>query len=429
MDNIASSGVEQERQVDTHPAALLVIVIDTNPSAWAELHPYIRIDRFLADIIVFVNAHLACNHANRIAVLASHCASTAWLYPSSENEADEANGTAKEKEPPPNPNKYRPFAIVEQTVRRNIRRLFANTTPDDVLNSADSTSLASTLSTAIGHISRVSQPATSQASTSYNPETIGQQQGGAEHHTIQNARILLASTSGNLAAQYIPLMNLIFASQHLRIPLDILKLAGDTVLLQQASYTTQGIFLNPIELPANASTDPDTTITDTARSSNGTSTPSKSTTQTVQLLPLLLFAFLPDPATRRHLIPPTAIAVDFRAACFCHRRVVDIGFVCSICLSIFCDEGVSMYLTGQVQNGAQAGIEGGTQHGAEGGQRAEAPPKGTGLCLTCGTPLSLKVLGGAAAGEEDKPRKKKKKKRREGEAGVGGSGAGTPASS
>lgn len=25
--------------------------------------------------------------------------------------------------------------------------------------------------------------------------------------------------------------------------------------------------------------------------------------------------------------------MDFRAACFCHKRVVDIGFVCSICLS------------------------------------------------------------------------------------------------
>lgn len=44
-------------------------------------------------------------------------------------------------------------------------------------------------------------------------------------------------------------------------------------------------------------------------------------------------AFIADPSTRRHLIPPTQTNVDFRAACFCHKRVVDIGFVCSICLS------------------------------------------------------------------------------------------------
>ena len=28
--------------------------------------------------------------------------------------------------------------------------------------------------------------------------------------------------------------------------------------------------------------------------------------------------------------------VDFRAACFCHRQLIDIGFVCSVCLSVFC---------------------------------------------------------------------------------------------
>ena len=28
--------------------------------------------------------------------------------------------------------------------------------------------------------------------------------------------------------------------------------------------------------------------------------------------------------------------VDYRAACFCHRQLVDVGFVCSVCLSIYC---------------------------------------------------------------------------------------------
>lgn len=30
---------------------------------------------------------------------------------------------------------------------------------------------------------------------------------------------------------------------------------------------------------------------------------------------------------------PGNVGVDFRAACFCHRNVVDLGFVCSVCLS------------------------------------------------------------------------------------------------
>ena len=32
----------------------------------------------------------------------------------------------------------------------------------------------------------------------------------------------------------------------------------------------------------------------------------------------------------------TLCKVDYRAACFCHRELVDVGFVCSVCLSVFC---------------------------------------------------------------------------------------------
>ena len=49
--------------------------------------------------------------------------------------------------------------------------------------------------------------------------------------------------------------------------------------------------------------------------------------------------------------------------------------------------------------------------------------KGTGACLTCGTALSLRVLGGEFA--EERPRTKKKKKRRREEDGTNESG--TPA--
>lgn len=57
------------------------------------------------------------------------------------------------------------------------------------------------------------------------------------------------------------------------------------------------------------------------------------------------------------LVTPSADSVDFRAACFCHRNVIDTGFVCSICLSIFCEV-------------------------PEGGE-----------CLTCGTKLALGNYG------------------------------------
>jgi len=50
----------------------------------------------------------------------------------------------------------------------------------------------------------------------------------------------------------------------------------------------------------------------------------------------LLWLFLPDESTRKMLVYPPKTHVDFRAACFCHRKLVDIGYVCSVCLSVFC---------------------------------------------------------------------------------------------
>ena len=44
-------------------------------------------------------------------------------------------------------------------------------------------------------------------------------------------------------------------------------------------------------------------------------------------------SFLPSPSIRKVLAVPTQDKVDFRAACFCHKNIVDIGFVCSVCLS------------------------------------------------------------------------------------------------
>ena len=91
------------------------------------------------------------------------------------------------------------------------------------------------------------------------------------------------------------------------------------------------------------------------------------------LLQYLMMAFLPDQRSRHHLILPSRVDVDFRAACFCHRRVVNIGFVCSICLSIFCE-----------------------------------PPE-HGNCLTCGTKLEIGDYGSRPAVLSRKKKKKKGK--------------------
>ena len=46
--------------------------------------------------------------------------------------------------------------------------------------------------------------------------------------------------------------------------------------------------------------------------------------------------FSADSKARRFLALPEPRGVDFRASCFCHKKTIDTGFVCSVCLSIFC---------------------------------------------------------------------------------------------
>ena len=54
------------------------------------------------------------------------------------------------------------------------------------------------------------------------------------------------------------------------------------------------------------------------------------------LLQYLLTCFACSRSTRKMLELPGSRGLHFRATCFCHQRVISVGFVCSVCLSVFC---------------------------------------------------------------------------------------------
>ncbi|CAG8740076.1 8452_t:CDS:2, partial [Funneliformis mosseae] len=82
------------------------------------------------------------------------------------------------------------------------------------------------------------------------------------------------------------------------IPIDVCKVHGeDAVFLQQAAHITGGRYL---KLP----------------------TPQG-------FLQFLMITFLPDRYTRTYQCLPGEEKVDFGAACFCHKKIIDIGYVCS----------------------------------------------------------------------------------------------------
>ncbi|KFO23512.1 General transcription factor IIH subunit 3 [Fukomys damarensis] len=119
------------------------------------------------------------------------------------------------------------------------------------------------------------------------------------------SRILVIKASEDSALQYMNFMNVIFAAQKQNIAIDACVLDSDSGLLQQACDITGGLYLKVPQMPS--------------------------------LLQYLLWVFLPDQDQRAQLILPPPIHVDYRAACFCHRNLIEIGYVCSVCLSIFCN--------------------------------------------------------------------------------------------
>ncbi|EQK99246.1 Transcription factor Tfb4 [Ophiocordyceps sinensis CO18] len=319
--------------------SLLAVVIDTNPRAWVALDDRLPLSKAIANILVFVNAHLAFSNVNQVAVIAAHVNRAAWLYPAPPRIASrDASGDVSMSDAPPDnapssANKFPQFAQIESTVMASMQQLMRETTQEDLNEST--TRLSGALTLALCHINKASQALGS------TPTNMA---GGGRPNTTAppplKGRILVVSVSDSEPSQYIPTMNAVFAAAHAQVAIDTLALAGDATFLQQACFNTEGTFL--------AASNPQ------------------------GLLTYLMFGLIADTEVRRLLITPTHDTVDFRAACFCHGKVVDTSFVCSICLSIFC----------------------------------ELPDHAE--CLTCGTKLALGNYGSKPAVV---PRKKKKKKK------------------
>ena len=53
----------------------------------------------------------------------------------------------------------------------------------------------------------------------------------------------------------------------------------------------------------------------------------------VQLTTVFQMSFSPTPCIRKIITVPMEDKTDFRAACFGHKRVVDVGYACLVCLS------------------------------------------------------------------------------------------------
>ena len=56
----------------------------------------------------------------------------------------------------------------------------------------------------------------------------------------------------------------------------------------------------------------------------------------ISLSSYLVNLFLADPNTRKHLkLPQGHKSTNLKVSCFLTKKALDVGFVCSVCLSIF----------------------------------------------------------------------------------------------
>lgn len=341
--------------------SLTAIVIDTNPRAWAAINDALPISKALTNILVFVNAQLAYSSTNQVAIIASHTNRAVWLWPQPPKPSpppENGGGDVEMRDAPPpsrhqggkhnsqaSANKYAQFAQIESSILTSLRDLMTSTTESDL--STTTTQISGALTLALHYINKTSLQLTSADGAQAN---AGSAKGAAPANPAAlatsssslrglHARILVLSVSDSAPSQYIPTMNTVFAASHAGIPIDILSLYGSATFLQQASYITRGTFLEATSpqglltyllfgFASAIDTRQTVTTTTTGAGQAGTRAAVDGTSTGLE-----------------QLISPSTVGVDFRAACFCHRRVIDTGFVCSVCLSIFCEvpEGGECY--------------------------------------------------------------------------------------
>uniref|UniRef100_A0A2I3RT44 General transcription factor IIH subunit 3 n=1 Tax=Pan troglodytes TaxID=9598 RepID=A0A2I3RT44_PANTR len=257
---------------------LLVIVVDANPIWWGKQalkESQFTLSKCIDAVMVLGNSHLFMNRSNKLAVIASHIQESRFLYPGKNGRLGDFFGDPGNL-PEFNPSgskdgKYELLTSANEVIVEEIKDLM---TKSDIKGQHTETLLAGSLAKALCCI-------------------LDNQE--------MKSRILVIKAAEDSALQYMNFMNVIFAAQKQNILIDACVLDSDSGLLQQACDITGGLYLKVPQMPS--------------------------------LLQYLLWVFLPDQDQRSQLILPPPVHVDYRAACFCHRNLIEIGYVCSVCLS------------------------------------------------------------------------------------------------
>lgn len=301
----------------------LVVILDLDKMTWMQVASqraspeeraaaaYETLKNVISSVLVFLNAHIAMQSGNGLAVYGAAAGQACLLYTSSAHAPLLARSWRTQDT---RVSECLPFKQMDDAVFHGIRELFYGSKGE----CNEPVGIVRAFSLALCHINRMASSLDVPLSTAQ----VGRMGalGGASSF---RHRILVLSATPDVSAQYVPMMNCIFSAQKQGIHVDVCKLlGGETVFLHQACHLTGGHYYRIPSLDG--------------------------------LLQTLMTSFLPSRSIRPLLMFPALDEVDFRAACFCHRRNVDIGYVCSVCLSSTFEAWVYLTVQYSVNHGHRA---------------------------------------------------------------------------
>ncbi|CXI66356.1 RNA polymerase II transcription factor B subunit 4, putative [Plasmodium berghei] len=133
-----------------------------------------------------------------------------------------------------------------------------------------------------------------------------------------NSRIFLLDISKShfYTNQYTQLMNIAYNAKRNNIIIDVFSLNHKTQILEQICNITNGLYIdNSIFLSINCADNVEDILTQT-----------------------IMFWFLPSTHSRKYF-SNTYLNEDTNiAVCTCHNKQIDIAYICSCCLAIYCSE-------------------------------------------------------------------------------------------
>lgn len=260
--------------IEPDAASYLVVILDLHYEGW-QTRSHVQFWDMMPSLLVLLNAHLALDSSNELAMIGYNGAGTELIYSSTDSASHNAqdHGT---KSSGMEGTMIPQFHTVDWLVTESVKSLIAKAG-----NTSRTSSIAGALSLCLAYLNR----------------KLTQSSSNLRGHIL-----VVSAEADNVGSKYIPAMNSIFSAQKLRVPIDVANFGPAKSFLQQAADFTGGSFLN--------------------------------LTSTGGLVETFLSVFAVDPCVRQYINLPTDPSVNFSAVCFISKKIVEIGYVCSVCLCI-----------------------------------------------------------------------------------------------